>query len=87
MHTLYTDPAGVIDLIYLAAAFAVDGDGADDGAYFILGLLSIGEHVEHARLSYRDRATRDAALVSLGVQAVAMATDPAARDVGDDETE
>lgn len=85
-NPLYADTAGVIDLAYLVAAFAVDGSGPDDGRYCIAAVVHVRECVTHLLLPYASKEARDAALVKMGQQAYAYAEAMTAEeDEGDDE--
>jgi hypothetical protein len=66
---LFTDDRCILRTEFLVAAFAVEGEGHDDGQYYLHMLLQVGTRRERLGVSYPTQAARDAALHALGVVA------------------
>ena len=67
MHTMYVDPHCVVDVSRIIAASPHDGDGAQDGQYFITCILVLSRKCAGtSTYVYPTQRARDAAFHALG---------------------
>lgn len=63
--SFYADASILLDTSYLVAVIPSDGDGQDDGHYWLLCLLDIGGKPKKLFADYATAAARDAAFAAL----------------------